>query len=201
MNWLEFISSILKNLAWPVVILIAALKLKEPLSKMISTLAKIKYKDWEFEFLLDKKLDQITVLATQSDEDSDVEELYSKQKGENLIDQTPLTGYKPPIGLDTSIALIRESKVLDARIHDIYEKVKKGEGIGNESTELKIKYLVSEKVLSQQLAKSIRLAKQAPFDFTYMKVMPDFLINKYRNNLKYLSEQLRSIYYDLESSN
>ncbi|MGM3042128.1 hypothetical protein ACS2TA_27685, partial [Bacillus cereus group sp. BC46] len=47
------------SLAWPVVVFIAILKLQNPLSNLISTLAKIKYKDWEFEFLLDRKIVEI----------------------------------------------------------------------------------------------------------------------------------------------
>ena len=71
MNWMEFISSIIKSVIWPVSITIIVIKLKNPVSNLIKTLAKIKYKDWEFEFMIDKKLDQISVQIDEAEQIKD----------------------------------------------------------------------------------------------------------------------------------
>lgn len=50
MNWLEFISSLVTALAWPVAVLALALVLREPLKGLIPLLQRMKYKDFEMEF-------------------------------------------------------------------------------------------------------------------------------------------------------
>ena len=50
MNLFEFISSIISSLAWPVIVLIIVFILKNPLSKILISLTKFRYKDLEMEF-------------------------------------------------------------------------------------------------------------------------------------------------------
>jgi len=50
MTMLEFISSIISSLAWPISILITILIFKNPLSEVVISLRKIRYKDLEMEF-------------------------------------------------------------------------------------------------------------------------------------------------------
>nr|VFJ45418.1 MAG: hypothetical protein BECKDK2373C_GA0170839_101112 [Candidatus Kentron sp. DK] len=50
MTWLEFISSLISALVWPVAVLAIALVLREPLKGLVPLLHRMKYKDFEMEF-------------------------------------------------------------------------------------------------------------------------------------------------------
>jgi len=50
MTLFEFISSIISSLAWPAIVLIIVFILKNPLSKILVSLTKFRYKDLEMEF-------------------------------------------------------------------------------------------------------------------------------------------------------
>lgn len=50
MTWLEFISSIVAEVAWPVAVLVLALLLRDPLRGMIPLLQRMRYKDFEMDF-------------------------------------------------------------------------------------------------------------------------------------------------------
>lgn len=50
MNWLEFISSIISALAWPIAALVLVAILREPLKGLVPLLQRMKYKDFEMEF-------------------------------------------------------------------------------------------------------------------------------------------------------
>jgi len=50
MTLFEFISSIISSLAWPTIVLIIVFILKNPLSKILISLTKFRYKDLEMEF-------------------------------------------------------------------------------------------------------------------------------------------------------
>lgn len=50
MDWLTFFSKIIDSIAWPLVIILAVLILRKPLSSLIPLLRKLKYKDFEAEF-------------------------------------------------------------------------------------------------------------------------------------------------------
>lgn len=50
MDILTFISEIIRTLAWPIVVLIIFITLRNPLSRVISLLDRMKYKDLELEF-------------------------------------------------------------------------------------------------------------------------------------------------------
>ncbi|MEC3609205.1 hypothetical protein [Bacillus glycinifermentans] len=50
MDWLEFVSSMVQSLAWPVTLAMIVWLLKEPVSERLKELIKLKYKDFELEF-------------------------------------------------------------------------------------------------------------------------------------------------------
>ena len=50
MDILQFISSVIASLSWPIATIILVLILRKPLKYLISSLGKFKYKDLEFEF-------------------------------------------------------------------------------------------------------------------------------------------------------
>lgn len=62
MSWLEFISSIIKSVAWPIIVLIAVLALRKPVSQLILKLAELKLKTvkyGEFEATFEDKLEDV----------------------------------------------------------------------------------------------------------------------------------------------
>lgn len=50
MNWLEFISAIVRSLAWPLTLLVAVMLMRKPLAELLPALSKMKLRDVEFEF-------------------------------------------------------------------------------------------------------------------------------------------------------
>jgi len=50
MNWLQFLSSVIQSLAWPAVVLIVVLMLKDSIAALIPRLKRFKHKDTELEF-------------------------------------------------------------------------------------------------------------------------------------------------------
>lgn len=65
LNIYEFISTIIKSIAWPIVILIIAIMLRRPLTKILSNLNRLTYNNLEMEF--SEKLEEIqTTLETKN---------------------------------------------------------------------------------------------------------------------------------------
>lgn len=50
MNWLEFFAAIVEALAWPSAVVFLVLLLREPISRLVPLLERLKYKDLELEF-------------------------------------------------------------------------------------------------------------------------------------------------------
>ncbi len=50
MDWLQFISSLIESLAWPSTIVVLVLLLRTPVTQLLQTLTKLKYKDLELDF-------------------------------------------------------------------------------------------------------------------------------------------------------
>ncbi|MBU8681999.1 hypothetical protein [Bacillus haynesii] len=59
MTWLEFFSNVIKSIIWPLALVIIVFALKKPVSSLINTLVKIKYKDWEVEFDMAKRIEKL----------------------------------------------------------------------------------------------------------------------------------------------
>jgi hypothetical protein len=53
----EFISSLIKSVAWPIVVLIIVLILKQPIIRILSSLNKVTFNNLEMDF--EKKLNEI----------------------------------------------------------------------------------------------------------------------------------------------
>lgn len=207
MNWMEFVSSLVKSIIWPIAIIIIVIKLKKPVSNLISTLAKIKYKDWEFEFMLDKRLDEIASLADNSNGDPIETKPEDKSTSKEIKERTPLTGFiesTQGAGKTSPIVYLlrRELTVLDQIIRDLYQTTKSKEGkiAHNVSVNEMIRYLISNEIISDQMGESLRLIRQTPYEFETMKVIPEFLIDKYRQNIKNLSLYLTSLYERINSN-
>lgn len=63
MNWLEFVSNIVRSLAWPLTLLIAVLLLRKPLGELLPSLRKMKLRDVEFEFIRGLERAQVVTAA------------------------------------------------------------------------------------------------------------------------------------------
>lgn len=50
MDWRTFLLDLINSIAWPIVVVIAVVILRKPLSNLIPLLRKVKYKDFEAEF-------------------------------------------------------------------------------------------------------------------------------------------------------
>lgn len=146
---MEFVSSIVKSIIWPIAITIIIIMLKNPVSNLISTLAKIKYKDWEFEFVINKKLDSITEqISEKQSEDTD-------GRVDNLTPVTNMSN-KSFVEFDKNIrkftnrykdnvSQIKKSiSFLNETIDDLYKKTVTKEELKNISTLEKIDQLISK---------------------------------------------------------
>ncbi|CAI6221680.1 hypothetical protein NRS6160_01180 [Bacillus subtilis] len=72
MSWLEFISSIIKSVAWPIIVLVAVLALRKPVSQLILKLAELKLKSvryGEFEATFEDKLEDAESNVNPNGED------------------------------------------------------------------------------------------------------------------------------------
>ncbi len=65
MNVLEFISSIINTIIWPIFILSAIRILHTPITELIKNIARIKYGSFELE-LIDRKLSEVTINSVQT---------------------------------------------------------------------------------------------------------------------------------------
>lgn len=201
MNWLEFLSS----LAWPVVILIAALKLKGPLSNLISTLAKIKYKEWEFEFTVEKKLDEIQTVVTSNQKHYSSKRYSGSSpnviRGDNNSilkdDITPLSGYSSK-DIHSSVDEIVFTKglaILDETViklyMTVYEKNNPSEKhdwpgyIERKEIPIMLDYLRNHDVINPDVYKIIKDIRELPQYFAARPVQK-FIKEKYMNTCENL---------------
>lgn len=65
MDWITFIHNIIESLAWPLVVLIAVMILRQPLIKLLPNLRRAKYKD--LELLFGEKLEELEARAEQAE--------------------------------------------------------------------------------------------------------------------------------------
>ncbi|MFD1956369.1 hypothetical protein ACFSL6_19840 [Paenibacillus thailandensis] len=64
MDWLTFVSEIVKTLAWPVSVLMIIILLKKPLTELIPSITKLKYKEFELDF--DMELEEAEKIAEEA---------------------------------------------------------------------------------------------------------------------------------------
>tara|TARA_R110002167_G_scaffold269962_2_gene476488 strand:+ start:535 stop:1134 length:600 start_codon:yes stop_codon:yes gene_type:complete len=68
MDWKSFFASIVDSLAWPVVVLIVVILLKDKLSELLPRLKRFKHRDTEFEFA-----EKVSELVRESEAQGEVE--------------------------------------------------------------------------------------------------------------------------------
>ncbi|WP_178897053.1 hypothetical protein [Bacillus altitudinis] len=124
MNVLEFISSIINTIIWPIFIFVAILILKTPIAELIKNIAKIKYKDFELE-LIDKKLNEFTISSVPSNVDMEMENLEAAKNDFDLIrKQIKLKGPRFPVVLayryvTSRVVDLCEKHNIDLSYHDL----------------------------------------------------------------------------------
>lgn len=64
MDWLTFVATLVQALAWPALVVLAVVLLRDPLTRLLPTLRSAKYKDLEFQF--GEKLGELGDVATQA---------------------------------------------------------------------------------------------------------------------------------------
>lgn len=65
MDGLQFVASLMSSLAWPATIIVLVLILRDPISRVLLTLTKLKYRDVELDF--GKELNELEQAAQQID--------------------------------------------------------------------------------------------------------------------------------------
>lgn len=199
MNWMEFVSSIVKSIVWPVAIIIIVIKLKRPVSNLISTLAKIKYKDWEFEFLINKKLDLVEFsLSNESSNETDVEDNPTSGKTVE-VERTPRQGYvESEVGAGKTnpfTRIIRNDLYgLENAIINLYHTAKKRKNETPQKAPIGkvIGYLVSEDIIDDKLGEAILVLRQTPDELETVPVIPESIIQRARKNIESLTHYFNS---------
>jgi uncharacterized protein YutE (UPF0331/DUF86 family) len=84
MNWLQFIESLVRSLAWPVTVFALVFLLRTPLRQVLLTLTRLRYKDLELDFgrelkQLEEKARSINITPAQS------KDLFVKKDSSQLI--------------------------------------------------------------------------------------------------------------------
>jgi hypothetical protein len=50
MNWLQFLASLVSSLAWPIAVIVFVILLRIPITRVLLTLTRLKYKELELDF-------------------------------------------------------------------------------------------------------------------------------------------------------
>ncbi|MEK4568758.1 hypothetical protein [Bacillus sp. FSL K6-3458] len=120
MNVLEFISSIINTIIWPIFIFVAILILKTPIAELIKNIARIKYGSFELE-LIDKKLSEVTINSVQSNADVSLD-YQSPVINEFNIIREQISSLGPRVAVVTAFRVVK-SRMYDLCVkHDISSK-------------------------------------------------------------------------------
>ena len=176
MNWMEFISSILKSVIWHVSITIIVIKLKNPVSNLIKTLAKIKYKDWEFEFMIDKKLDQISVQIDEAEQIKDTSKSEEVTFNENSYE---------PLDLKDKELIMRSSMLslygAVSYLYSLVSKDKKTNGIGMKDM---LDYLQKQNIVSESFAEGLIKLMDLVYHFDKRTFPQEYIAEKFEYNVR-----------------
>lgn len=188
MNWMEFISSIVKSIIWPVAIIILVFKLKQPVSNLISTLAKIKYKDWEFEFTIDQKLDKISFQLNKENQygtdDQNLKDSLNLESNSEITEETHSHyNEKTSIKGDNDLLLKMEMIRLYGAVKNLYEKVSEKDDAADKSQGIGMLYMVDylkrHKILNDSFAESLLDIMNIVHDLEKSHISQSYIMNKF----------------------
>ncbi|MEC0731296.1 hypothetical protein P8844_01745 [Bacillus spizizenii] len=202
MNWMEFISSIVKSIIWPVAIIILVFKLKQPVSNLISTLAKIKYKDWEFEFTIDQKLDKISFQLNKENQygtdDQNLKDSLNLESNSEITEETHSHyNEKTSIKGDNDLLLKMEMIRLYGAVKNLYEKVSEKDNAADKSQGIGMLYMVDylkrHKILNDSFAESLLDIMNIVHDLEKSHISQSYIMNKFFWNVDKSVKRLMEI--------
>ncbi|AGG62016.1 hypothetical protein P4V37_02615 [Bacillus subtilis] len=202
MNWMEFISSIVKSIIWPVAIIILVFKLKQPVSNLISTLAKIKYKDWEFEFTIDQKLDKISFQLNKENQygtdDQNLKDSLNLESNSEITEETHSHyNEKTSIKGDNDLLLKMEMIRLYGAVKNLYEKVSEKDDAADKSQGIGMLYMVDylkrHKILNDSFAESLLDIMNIVHDLEKSHISQSYIMNKFFWNVDKSVKRLMEI--------
>lgn len=202
MNWMEFISSIVKSIIWPVAIIILVFKLKQPVSNLISTLAKIKYKDWEFEFTIDQKLDKISFQLNKENQygtdDQNLKDSLNLESNSEITEETHSHyNEKTSIKGDNDLLLKMEMIRLYGAVKNLYEKVSEKDDAADKSQDIGMLYMVDylkrHKILNDSFAESLLDIMNIVHDLEKSHISQSYIMNKFFWNVDKSVKRLMEI--------
>lgn len=202
MNWMEFISSIVKSIIWPVAIIILVFKLKQPVSNLISTLVKIKYKDWEFEFTIDQKLDKISFQLNKENQygtdDQNLKDSLNLESNSEITEETHSHyNEKTSIKGDNDLLLKMEMIRLYGAVKNLYEKVSEKDDAADKSQGIGMLYMVDylkrHKILNDSFAESLLDIMNIVHDLEKSHISQSYIMNKFFWNVDKSVKRLMEI--------
>ncbi|MDU7578390.1 MAG: hypothetical protein E7K43_19495 [Bacillus subtilis] len=214
MNWMEFVSSIVKSVIWPIAIIILVIKLRQPVSNLISTLARIKYKDWEFEFKIDQKLEKISLQLNNEDEN----EVESQSSQSNLtssldvkakeLDDTYFSkrdSDRENLKDDSDLKLKIEMLRLHGAVNMLYKKVSEKDDSADKRDFIGLQYMLDylkhKNVLNESFADSLIDLLFIVHDLENSHISQTYLINKFLWNVDKSVKKLIKITEDYIAKN
>ncbi|ALV02603.1 hypothetical protein ACT17G_15140 [Bacillus velezensis] len=185
MNWMEFISSIIKSVIWPVSITIIVIKLKNPVSNLIKTLAKIKYKDWEFEFMIDKELDQISVQIDEAEQIKDTSKSEGVTFNENSYETLDLK--------DKELIMKKSMLSLYSGVSYLYSLVSKDEKTNGIGMNDMLHYLQKQNIVSESFAEGLIKLMDLVYHFDKRTFPQEYIAEKFEYNVRKSVRKLKLI--------
>ncbi|MEC1665515.1 hypothetical protein [Bacillus halotolerans] len=202
MSWLEFISSIIKSIAWPIIVLIAVLALRKPVSQLILKLAELKLKTvkyGEFEATFEDKLEDA---ESNVNPEADTSENGAEEGSSEITDQDRLFANiaeeAPHLGVVLSWQELEFELNKATKRLGLNDSLYQGVNIKRPASTIQtIKYLVSQGYLNKNFYKSLKGLQQLR-NFAVHRADNDYLITfeeaiRYRKLTKTLIKELQSL--------
>lgn len=196
MNWMELLSSIINSIAWPVAIIIIIGFLKKPISQLINTIIKIKYKDFEIHRDLNNQANSIqenTDSIVTSEDPSVLENLMSELSNYHTIEQLDSELDKKVLDL----YLVSQDPRRDISFSDPSHHI--------QSTIFRASYLHSKEIITEDMYRVIRDLKEMfdKIDYIDNKTM-EYPKRKYQENtpkiIAVLDNKIKEIQSETSSS-
>lgn len=113
MNELEFIASLTSTIVWPLTLLLLTFKFAEPLSGLLTSLSKLRYKEFEAQFF-SQELEDLVKEAEERTEDSKFPDIWKVELSAHVQE---LASARPDIAIMDAwkATEVGMAKVLEAR--------------------------------------------------------------------------------------
>ena len=145
MDGYQFISSLIDSLVWPIVVILFLFKFSQPLSKVVKSLARLKYKEFELDFsnelkTISEKSPDLSSTKLDSSIEKEVEEVaaispmagiplawsHVEKELSNTINRLAISpdypGYNSPL---KNIELLKENDYLNSTDYYTFNELRK----------------------------------------------------------------------------